>query len=137
MSVQAALNSGNPNQLGDAAQATQLGNLLAYAISKMTATESGVTVTTNTTAPIANQPVALLQVVGITSGAARSVKKLRKGPVSGAGALVPAAGEVIWDGGTHLLFAAADLAATCDLTYTVATDKASILLADLSAGGGA
>ena len=137
MSVQAALNSGNPNQLGDAVAACQLGNILSLAIKSMSATESGVTVTSYLTAPIANQPVALLQVVGITSGAARSIKKLRKGPVSGAGALVPAAGEVIWDGGLHLLFAAADLAATCDLTYVVATDKASILLADLSAGGGA
>jgi hypothetical protein len=136
MSVQAALNSGNPNQLGDAVAACQLGNILSLAIKSMSATESGVTVTTYLTAPIANQPVALLQVVGIAS-AVRTVKKLRKGPVSGAGALVPAAGEVIWDGGLHLLFAAADLATTCELTYTVATDKASILLADLSAGGGA
>lgn len=137
MSVKAALNSGNPNQLGDAVAAAQLGDVLSLAIKSMSATESGVTVTSYLTAPIANQPVALLQVVGITGGGTHTVKKLRKGPVSGAGALVPAAGEVIWDGGLHLLFAAADLAATADLTYTVSTDKASILLADLSAGGGA
>lgn len=136
MSVQAALNSGNPNQLGDACAASQLGNVLGYLISKATATQSGATVTSYLTATLSAQPVALMQVVGITAGAARTIMKLRKGPITGANALVPASGEVIWDGGTGLLFAAADLSATCDMTYMVATDKASILLADLSAGGG-
>lgn len=135
MSVQAALNSGNPNQLGDASQAARVGDLLAYAISKMTPTEAGVAVTNNVSA-MAAAPVTLMQVVGITAGVVRTVKKLRKGPITGAGALVPAAGEVIWDGGVHLLFAAADAAATCDVTYMVATDKSSLMLADLSAGGG-
>lgn len=135
MSVQAALNSGNPNQLGDAAAAAQIGNLLAYAISKMTPTEKGVAVTNNV-ATMAAAPVTLMQVVGITAESASTVKKLRKGLISGANALVPAAGEVIWDGGLNLLFCAADLAATCDVTYMLATDKSSMMLADLSAGGG-
>lgn len=135
MSVQAALNSGNPNQLGDAAAAAQIGNLLAYAISKMTPTEANVAVTNNV-ATMAAAPVTLMQVVGITDGAASTVKKLRKGLISGANALVPAAGEVIWDGGLNLLFCAADLAATCAVTYMLATDKSSMMLADLSAGGG-
>ena len=132
MSIQSALNSGNPNQLGDAAAAAHIGDLLAYAISKMTPTEAGVAAG----AAMAAQPVALLQVVGITAGADRSTKKLRRGLISGEGALVPAAGEVIWDGGLNLLFAAADLVATYDVTYTLATDKASIMLADLTAGAG-
>lgn len=135
MSVQAALNSGNPNQLGDAAAAAQIGNLLAYAISKMTPTEKGVAVTNNV-ATMEAAPVTLMQVVGITAESASTVKKLRKGLISGANALVPAAGEVIWDGGLNLLFCAADLAATCDVTYMLATDKSSMMLADLSAGGG-
>lgn len=135
MSVQAALNSGNPNQLGDAAAAAQIGNLLAYAISKMTPTEKGVAVTNNV-ATMAAAPVTLMQVVGITAESASTVKKLRKGLISGANALVPAAGEVIWDGGLNLLFCAADLAATCAVTYMLATDKSSMMLADLSAGGG-
>lgn len=135
MSVQAALNSGNPNQLGDAAAAAQIGNLLAYAISKMTPTEADVAVTNNV-ATMAAAPVTLMQVVGITAESASTVKKLRKGLISGANALVPAAGEVIWDGGLNLLFCAADLAATCDVTYMLATDKSSMMLADLSAGGG-
>lgn len=135
MSVQAALNSGNPNQLGDAAAAAQIGNLLAYAISKMTPTEADVAVTNNV-ATMAAAPVTLMQVVGITAESASTVKKLRKGLISGANALVPAAGEVIWDGGLNLLFCAADLAATCAVTYMLATDKSSMMLADLSAGGG-
>lgn len=135
MSVQAALNSGNPNQLGDAAAAAQIGNLLAYAISKMTPTEADVAVTNNV-ATMEAAPVTLMQVVGITAESASTVKKLRKGLISGANALVPAAGEVIWDGGLNLLFCAADLAATCDVTYMLATDKSSMMLADLSAGGG-
>jgi hypothetical protein len=48
--------------------------------------------------------------------------------------VVPAAGECVWDGGLHVLFAASDLAVTASFTYAVATDVASCLLQDLPSG---
>jgi hypothetical protein len=73
-------------------------------------------------------------VASVSGGSATGVKKLRRGPISGPGALVPAAGECVWDGGKKVLFAAADLALTASFTYAVSTDLASSLLADLPSG---
>ena len=130
------LNSGNPNETSVALSNLAIGDLLSFLISKATATDAGRTVTSNV-ATLTAQPVSngLLQVVGITSGSTRTVKKLRQGIISGTGAKVPAAGECIWDGGTNVLFAAADLAATADFTYVKASDSvASALQADFPAG---
>jgi hypothetical protein len=136
-SLQAVLDSGNINQLGDAAEKLGLGTLLAYAASKMGFTETGIAVTSNVST-LANAPTSagLFQcvVASVSGGSATGAKKLRRGPVSGSGALVPAAGECIWDGGKKVLFAAADLALTASFTYAVATDLASALLADLPSG---
>ena len=135
-SIQAVIDSGNINQLGDAAQKPGLGTLLAYAASKMGFTET-VAVTSNVST-LANAPTTagLFQcvVASVSGGSATGVKKLRRGPVSGPGAHVPAAGESIWDGGKKVLFAAADLALTASFTYAVATDLASSVLADLPSG---
>ena len=132
--VQAVLDSGNLNTLADASAKAGLGTLLAYAASKMGYTESGIAVTTNV-ATLANAPVAngLFQVYA-TAGTTQGVKKLRKGPVTGASALVPATGEVIWDGAKSLLFAAVDAVATASITYAVSTDLASAFLQDLPSG---
>jgi len=136
-SLQSVIDSGNINQLGDAAAKLGLGTLLAYAASKMGYTQTGIAVTSNVST-LANAPTAegLFQcvVASVSGGSATGVKKLRRGPISGTGALVPAAGECVWDGGLHVLFAAADLAATASFTYAVATDLASSLLADLPSG---
>lgn len=132
-SLRDVLNSGNLNNLADAAQKMSLGEVLAYAISKMGFTETGIAVTANVST-LAAQPTALLQCVGITAGAVSTVKKLIKGPISGPGAITPATGECVWDGGLNVLFAAVDVAATASFTYVVATDKASIGLSDLPSG---
>jgi len=136
-SLQSVIDSGNINQLGDAAQKAGLGTLLAYATSKMGFTQTGIAVTSNVST-LANAPTAngLFQcvVASVSGGSATGAKKLRRGPISGSGALVPAAGECIWDGGLHVLFAAADLALTASFTYAVATDIASNMLADLPSG---
>ena len=128
-SLREVLNGGNPNEVFDAMVRGRLGDMLAYACSKMGFTETGISVTSNV-ATLANTPKALFQCV-VASGTTTGVKKLRKGPVSGTGALVPATGECVWDGGTKVLFAAADVAATASFTYAVAGDIASITEADL------
>lgn len=137
MSIQAVLDSGNVNQLGDAAEKVALGTLLSYVAEKLSFTETGIAVTTNV-ATLANAPVAggLFQCVAATvsSGSATGVKKLRKGPITGSSALTPASGECVWDGGKKVLFAAADAVATASFTYAVATDLASTLLQDLPSG---
>lgn len=113
-----------PNNLADLAASIGLGELLSYAVNKMGFTETGIAVTSDV-ATLAATPVGLFQCVGITGGGASTVKKLLRGPISGVGAIVPASGECVWDGGTHVLFAAADLAATASFTYSLATDLAS------------
>ena len=140
-SLQSVIDSGNINQLGDAALKGGLGTLLAYLINKFGSvvgyTDTGKAVTSNvatlTAAPVSN---GLFQcvVASVSGGSATGVKKLRVGPISGSNALVPAAGECVWDGGVKVLFAAADLAATASFTYAVAADTASSLLADLPSG---
>jgi hypothetical protein len=136
-SIQAVLDSGNINQLGDAAAKVALGTLLAYATSKMGYTETGIAVITDVST-LANAPTTnglfKCVVATVSGGAATGPKKLLRGPISGPGAVVPAAGECVWDGGLNVLFAAADLALTASFTYAVATDVASCLLADLPSG---
>ncbi len=98
-------------------------------------TESSVTVTASVAA-LANKPVALLNVVAVTvsSGSATGPKKIRLGATTGPSALVPAAGEVIWDGNKGILFAAADLVATASFTYTKSTDVTASALQQDSDG---
>jgi hypothetical protein len=117
------------NNLPDLCASMGLGEILSYAISKMGYTETGIAVTTNVST-LANQPTSqgLFQcvVASVSGGSATGVKKLLKGPVSGVGAIVPASGECVWDGGLHVLFCATDLALTASFTYAVSTDEASI-----------
>ena len=132
--VQAVLDSGNANNLADACAKLGVGTLLAYAISKMGYTDTGTAivsdVVTLTAQPVAN---GLFKVVAAT-GTVTGMKKLRRGPISGAGAIVPATGECVWDGGLHVLFAAVDAVATASSTFAVAADTASTMLADLPSG---
>ena len=133
-SLQAVLDSGNLNDLADVAAKAGLGTMLAYACSKMGYTETGISVTTNV-ATLANAPTTngLFQVVA-TAGTTQGVKKLRKGPTTGASAIVPATGECVWDGAKSVLFAAVDAVSAASFTYAVSTDLAACLLADLPTG---
>ena len=132
--IQTVLDSGNLNQLADAAGKLGLGTLLAYAIAKMGYTDTGTSVTSDVVT-LTNQPTAngLFKVVAV-SGTVTGMKKLLRGPISGPGAVVPATGECVWDGGLHVLFAAVDAVATASSTFAVSTDTASALLADLPSG---
>jgi len=132
--LQAVLDAGNANNLADAAAKLGLGTLLGYLVEKATATETGVVpaanVATLTNAPVAN---GLFQ-VNATAATTTGIKKLRQGPISGSGALVPASGECVWDGSKSVLFAAVDVVTAASFTYAVATDLASKLLSDLPSG---
>ena len=132
--LQAILDSGNLNNIADASGKLGIGTLLAYAIAKMGYTDTGTAVTSDVVTLTA-QPTAngLFKVVA-ASGTVTGMKKLLRGPISGAGAIVPATGECVWDGGLHVLFAAVDAVATASSTFAVSTDTASALLADLPSG---
>lgn len=84
-------------------------------------TEAAVTVTANV-ATLANQPKALLAVVGTTETGTTHMKKLLRGPITGPGALVPTAGQAVWDGAKKVLFATADVVTVAAFLYTKATD---------------
>ena len=134
-SLREVLNGGNPNEVFDATVRMNLGDALSYILANLPAatgigyTETGISVTSSAVA-LANAPVALFQVKA-TAGTTQGVKKLRKGPVSGPSALVPATGEVIWDGGKNILFAAVDAVSAASFLYAVATDIASVTEAEL------
>jgi hypothetical protein len=135
--IRDTLNSGNPNVLGDAAQAIGLGELLSLMIATAgagapTDTLAGGDIVSSL-ATLAAVPTALFYVNG-TVGTHTGVKKLRKGPVSGPNALVPATGECVWDGGLHILFASVDAITTATVLYATASDLASITMADLARG---
>jgi hypothetical protein len=134
MSIQAVLDSGNLNQLADAAGALGLGTLLGYITENLSYTETGIPVTSNV-ATLANAPVAngLFQCKA-TAGTTQGVNKLRQGPITGANAIVPATGECVWDGNVSVLFAAVDAVSAASFTYAVAADLSSRLLSDLTHG---
>jgi hypothetical protein len=129
-SVRDQLNGTNlTNNVADLALSIGLGEVLSYLLSKATYTETGIAVTSNVST-LANQPTSqgLFQcvVASVSGGSATGVKKLLKGPISGSGAIVPAAGECVWDGAKSVLFCATDLALTASFTYAVSTDEASV-----------
>lgn len=102
------------------------GDLVALLIRGLTATEAGVTPSSNV-ATLANTPATMLQ-VNVTAGTVTGVKTLRVGKVSGTGAIVPATGECVWEPGTKkVLFAAADAATAVSFTYSTGTEAVSCL----------
>jgi hypothetical protein len=129
MSVRQVLNTNNLNQLEDALHALPIGELLTKLIKSMTATEAGLVPASNI-ATMAATPSGLFQ-VNVTAGTVTGVKTLRRGVITGSGAQVAATGECIWDGATKILFSPIDAATAVSVTYSVATDKASVLEASL------
>ena len=63
------------------------------------------------------------------------MKKILRGPISGEDAVIPITGEAVWDGGTRVLFAAADAGTTASFTYSRTTDLASITMRDMGQSG--
>jgi hypothetical protein len=117
------------NKLSDICQSIGMGELLSYLLAKASYTETGITVTSNV-ATLANAPTSQglfkCVVASVSSGSATGSKTLLRGPISGVNAIVPVAGQCVWDGNLKVLFAAADLAATASFTYAVSTDVASV-----------
>lgn len=129
--IRTDLNNSQMQINADNLRRLQFGEVLTLLIRGLTATEAGVVPAANV-ATMAAAPVAVLQ-VNATAATVTGIKKLRVGPITGNGALVPATGEVVWPGGTStkLLFAAADAVTACSLTYSKTTDLVSVLMASL------
>ncbi len=132
MSLRASFDTADPEQMADCFRDFRLGEFLSYVISRVGYTETGIAVVANVST-LAAVPTALFQCVIATTGAAGTgVKTLLKGPITGQGALVPAPGECVWDGGVRVLFNVVDAALTASFTYaTVLTNVASITLRNL------
>lgn len=120
------LNSQSPNRANSAFNQAAVGEALNLLLSGATYTETGVTVTTNV-ATLANQPSALFDANGTTATSTGS-KKLLKGPITGAGAIVPAAGECVWDGGVKVLFNSVDAVTVAKFLYARAANATMSLL---------
>jgi len=118
--IRDSLNSGNPNRVADVFRSLQFGDLLNLLLSGLTATETGVSVTSNV-ATLANQPTSLV-LVNATTATSTGIKSVRQGPISGPGALVPVPGEAIWDGNKKVLFNTADAVTVAAFTYAKASD---------------
>lgn len=103
------------NQLADTMGEIEVGELLALVIAGLTPTETGVVPAANV-ATLANAPSAMFQ-INATAGTVTGIKKLLKGPISGEDAVVPKTGEAVWDGGTRVLFNAADAVTAASFTY--------------------
>jgi len=128
--IRDTLNLGDANRLSAAFAKIGLGDLLNLLITAMTATEAGVTVTTNK-ATLANQPSSLYQ-INATAGTTTGIKKLLRGPITGANAIVPLTGQAVWDGNVSVLFATADAVTAASFTYARAANvTASILQRDI------
>lgn len=122
-------NDSSPNNVADLRRRLQSGDLLTLLIKSLTATEAGVVPAANV-ATLAATPTSLFQ-VNATTATVTGIKKLRRGPITGSGAITPATGEAVWDGGTKVLFNVADAVTVASFTYVTAADKASIMLAGL------
>lgn len=129
MSLRDELNKSDPNRTPDVGREIQMGELLALVIAGLTPTETGVSPSSDI-ATLAAQPNALFQ-IDATAGTVTGIKKLLKGPISGEDAVVPQTGEAVWDGGTQVLFAAADAVTAASFTYSVDGDETSVLKRDL------
>jgi hypothetical protein len=125
MSLRDDLNTSLPGRFPDASKSVGMGDLLNALVTAMTPTETGVSPASNI-ATLANQPSTLFQVKA-TAGTTTGVKQLLKGPITGPKAITPATGQVVWDGGKKLLFAAADAVTAVSATYAQATDVTASL----------
>ncbi len=123
------LNTADQNRLSPALSLEQGGIAFGEAMALLLTnaytenpTETGLDVTSDLCEPLAAQPVQLF-IVDATTATSTGVKKLLIGPISGDGAITPAAGEVVWDGGLNLLFAAADAVTKAAVLYTTAAGQ--------------
>lgn len=123
MSIRATLNAGDPNRVPSGLQAVKFGSILNFLLNAATPNQ-GSTAVSSSKGTLTAQPDALLDVKVLTvgSGSATGRKTILKGQITGPNAIVPAAGQVVWDGNVTLLFASADAAATFSALFTTAAD---------------
>ena len=121
-----SLNTAQPDRISPALHSVGFGDLLNALIVGATATETGLSTTSNV-GTLSHTPSSLFDVKA-TAGTTTGHKELLQGPITGAGAIVPATGQVVWDGGVKLLFATVDAVTTFQATYAQATDPSCSLL---------
>lgn len=113
-SIRDTFNRGDANQLAPAISQSKLIDVVAMLVAASTATQAAAAVTTNALT-LANQaaPNGLLDVVATaatTTGRKRIV-------LDATGRYLPATGEVRWNGGSSLLFAAVDAVTAASVWY--------------------
>lgn len=125
--IRDSLNTADPNRIPDVLRTLQFGEVFNLLLSQLTATETGVTPASNV-ATLAAQPTALILING-TAGTSTGIKTLLRGQISGPGAIVPAPGQAVWDGGKKVLFNAADAITAAAFTYATAANVSRSALA--------
>lgn len=130
MAVKDVLNQAGANNTFDALRQIGLGDLVNLLIKELTATETGVSVTSNV-ATLANAPNPnSLFDVNATAGTTTGHKEVLIGTVTTVNGVantpnpIPATGQVTWDGGKKLVFAAVDAVTATSATYESAADTA-------------
>lgn len=124
--LRGSLNESNQNRIADALRGSGLGDMLNALVIALAATESGLVPASNVIT-LANQPSTVFD-VNATAATTTGHKQLLIGPISGAGAVVPATGQCVWDGGKKILFATADVVTAVSVKYARATDATASLL---------
>lgn len=136
MDMRTELNIADQNRLSPALSLEQGGIAFGEAMALLLTnaytenpTETAVTPSSNV-ATLAAQPVQMF-IIAATAATHTGVKKLLIGPISGDGAITPATGEAVWDGGTKVLFSSVDVVTAAAFLYsTAAGDVVSCLLRD-------
>lgn len=126
MSMRAEANAGPENRMMDIFREIGLGDLVNALITTVAVTETP-TASSNVLT-LAGQPTYLWD-VNQTGGTTTGHKTILRGPITGSQKITPATGQCVWDGGTKILFAAADAATTVALKYAKAADTTNGALA--------
>jgi hypothetical protein len=114
------MNQGEAGRLADVDRALKTGDILNALLAAMTATEAGVTVTTNV-ATLAAVPSGFWDAKATTATTTGS-KKIRRCSAAFLTANNPPAGECLWDGALKVKFASADVVTVAGFKYSVTTD---------------
>jgi hypothetical protein len=124
MSIRGTLNAGDANRTPAAGAAIKMGSMLNFLLNAATPNQGSTAITSNK-GTLTAQPDALhdVKILTVSGGSATGRKTILKGQITGSNALVPAAGQVVWDGNVTLLFAAADLGSTFSALFTTAADS--------------
>lgn len=125
--IRIELNKSDPNRTDPAGQEIGLGDAINTLITQMTATETGVSPSSDV-ATLAAAPSYLWQ-INATAGTVTGIKKLILGRFDGTNVLpIPATGEAVWDGATRVRFAAADAVSAASFTYATSADVTASIL---------